>query len=160
MKITVQPQGKDKIVLFEKLLELYAYDFSKYTKADIDENGEFGFKRMLQKFWTTDNPDPMVIRANEKIAGFIMVIQDSSGTSDYQLKEFFILSKYRRKGIGQVAATKAIKMFPGKWRLTILSANSPAIEFWYKTLQRLDCTNLEQKHIDNSGKIEYRFQVS
>ncbi len=50
---------------------------------------------------------------------------------DYYLSEFFfILKKYRRKGVGKQAVQQLWRRYPGKYLLGELHQNEAAIKFW------------------------------
>jgi predicted acetyltransferase len=52
----------------------------------------------------------------------------------FRLAEFFILKRYRRTGIGLHAAQALFDRFRGRWQLSILARNAPAIAFWRRVL--------------------------
>jgi predicted acetyltransferase len=47
---------------------------------------------------------------------------------------FFVLRKYRRKGVGAAAAMRTFDMFPRKWEVRELAKNAAAIAFWRRTV--------------------------
>ena len=53
------------------------------------------------------------------------------------MAEFFVLKKYRRQGLGTVAAQHVINRFPGKWEIRILDENQLAIQFWRQVINKL-----------------------
>lgn len=123
-------QQKDRHIL-ANLYPLYLHDLSEYLEMDVDGEGKFDCSP-VDLFWKEKNLYPLLIRANHQIAGFILV----SGPPyvkpgcDYCIQEFFILKKYRRKGIGMRAANKAFSLFQGKYCLLVISKNEPALHFW------------------------------
>jgi predicted acetyltransferase len=48
----------------------------------------------------------------------------------FRLSEFFVLRKHRRHGFGRRAALALFGQFRGKWQLSVLPGNEPAICFW------------------------------
>jgi predicted acetyltransferase len=114
----------DKIAI-RHLLELYAYDFSDFTAWDVDEHGLFGYPSFDQ-YWTEPDRHPFMIRADGHIAGFAFV---RSGRP-HDMAEFFILRKYRGRGVGVQAARSLFAAFPGDWQVRQLAANAPATAFW------------------------------
>lgn len=115
----------DKIAV-RHLLELYAYDFSDFTAWDVDEHGLFGY-RYLDHYWTEPDRHPFIIRVDRRIAGFAFV---RSGRP-HDMAEFFILRKYRGRGVGVQAARSLFASFPGDWQVRQLAANTPATAFWH-----------------------------
>ncbi|MCQ6557370.1 GNAT family N-acetyltransferase [Paenibacillus mendelii] len=123
----VQPQ--DKILLL-RMFELYMHDFSEYLEFDLDENGLYGYP-YLDLYWTEPGRHPFLIKVSDKLAGFVLVrTVDSDLGPIHSIAEFFIVRKYRRKGIGKQAALKMFHSFPGRWRVVQVERNYPAQTFW------------------------------
>ena len=53
------------------------------------------------------------------------------------MAEFFVLKKYRRHGLGTVAAQYVINRFPGKWEIRVHSENQAAIQCWRQAISDL-----------------------
>ncbi len=117
--MTNAPIG-DKPVL-RHLIELYLYDFSEFTGEDVGDHGLFGY-RYLDHYWTEPDRHPFFIRVGERLAGFVLVRKcpGDDGDSESSIAEFFVMRKYRRRGVGRVAARRVFDMFPGRWEVTAL----------------------------------------
>jgi predicted acetyltransferase len=107
------------------LVEFYVYDYSEYMGWDVDGDGVFGY-RHLDHYWTEPDRHPFFIRADGHLAGFALV---RSG-NPHDLAEFFVMRKYRRRGIGTLAARLVFDRFPGRWEVRQLPANAAATSFW------------------------------
>ena len=118
----------DKSVV-RNLLELYLHDFSEMTRSDVDEHGRFGYA-YLDHYWTEPGRHPFLIRADGGLAGFALV---RSGTP-HDMTEFFVLRKYRRSGVGLLAARALFAMFPGEWQVRQMTANTGATAFWRRAI--------------------------
>jgi predicted acetyltransferase len=46
------------------------------------------------------------------------------------MAEFFVMRKYRRRGVGRQVAGQIFDMFPGQWSLYQKEDNLPAQSFW------------------------------
>ena len=121
---------EDKPVL-RHLLELYAYDFSEYDGADVDDHGLFGYHR-LDHYWTEEGHYPFLIRVSGKWAGLALVrdVVYADGRQVHSIAEFFLMRKYRRQGVGQTIAHRLFDVFPGTWEVGQIAANLPAQAFW------------------------------
>lgn len=64
-----------------------------------------------------DNYDLCFIRANEELAGFVIIKRILEEDMSY-LNHFFVLRKYRRKQVGKQAEIKAFNMYHGNWRVS------------------------------------------
>ena len=75
---------------------------------------------------------PLLIRADGRIAGFVLVNQWSAldRPLDHSVAEFFVLRKYRRARVGTRAAHLAFRQLPGRWEVPVASYNHGALAFW------------------------------
>ncbi len=120
---------EDKPVL-RNLLELYLYDFSEFIDCDVNEHGlyDYGY---LDHYWTEEGRCPFLIRVDGKLAGFVLVWAKGQGADRHLLiTEFFVMRKYRRRGVGKQAAFQAFDRFSGVWRIGEVKTNTPAVAFW------------------------------
>ena len=108
-----------------QLLELYAHDFSELTLADVGDDGRFGWND-LGRYWREPDRHPFVFRVDRRLAGFALV---RSGPP-HDMAEFFVLRKYRRRGVGRDAARAVFARFPGEWQVREQFENTAAIAFW------------------------------
>jgi predicted acetyltransferase len=124
--------------VLRRLIDLYAYDFSALLGLDIGEDGRFPF-RELTPFWTDGWRHPFFVRVNHKLAGFVLVEDRSrlDGTEGvHDMAEFFILRKYRRRGVGERAARDVFDHFPGPWEVRQRAENTDATAFWRRVIDR------------------------
>jgi predicted acetyltransferase len=137
----------DKSVI-RNLLELYLHDFSEFTDTDVDEHGVFGYGR-LDHYWKESDRHPFLIRADGRLAGFALV---RSGRP-HDMAEFFVMRKYRRSGVGLLAARALFAAFPGDWQVREIAANPGATAFWRRAIPvTFDET------VDAAGAVQ-RFRV-
>ena len=132
----VEVKESEKSVL-RQLLELYAYDFSEFDDADTNEYGYFGY-RYLDHYWTEDARHPFFIRVNGILAGFVLISDYAYILSSGEAKsvtEFFVMRKYRRKGIGKSVAFQVFDKFPGKWEIIQHGENEPSKIFWEEVIR-------------------------
>ena len=118
--------------LLVRLLELYFYEFTRYDSEDISEYGYYGYSH-IDDYWNEEGRFPYLIRVDGKIAGFALVCpycRHVVGEDSRSIGEFFVMIKYRRKGVGQYAAKWVFDRHPGKWEVCYLPNNAPAEEFW------------------------------
>jgi predicted acetyltransferase len=127
----VEVKETEKSVL-RQLMELYAYDFSEFDGADVNEHGYYGYT-YFDHYWTEDTRHPFFIKVDGKLAGFVLVsdycyvLKDSGAKS---VSEFFVMRKYRRKGIGKSVSFQIFYRFPGKWEVLQHGENEPSKLFW------------------------------
>jgi len=121
-----------------RLAELYLYDFSDFMGWDIGDDGRFG-DSILVGCWDEPWRHTFLIKVSGRLAGFAIVDERShlSGSlTTVDMKEFFVLRKYRRRGVGDAAATHLFDRFPGRWEIRELAKNTAAQAFWRKMVAR------------------------
>jgi predicted acetyltransferase len=127
----IQVTEDEKSVL-RQLLELYLYDFSEFDDNDVNAHGFYGYT-YFDYYWTEETRHPFFIRVDEKLAGFVLINDYTYalevGTAR-SMAEFFVMQKYRRKGIGKTIACQVFELFPGKWEVIQMGENAPSIQFW------------------------------
>lgn len=132
--------------ILRQLFQLYAYDFSEILGADLGDTGKFDL-RDLAPYWHDAWRHPFFVRVDGKLAGFVLVhsrsrLSGQAGT--YDMAEFFILRKYRRKGVGERAAVEAFRRFPGAWEVRELSTNHAAVAFWRRVVTDIPAVAFEK----------------
>ncbi|WP_274366296.1 GNAT family N-acetyltransferase [Paenibacillus thermotolerans] len=142
--------------VLENIIEYYVYDFSEYLDIDLSESGNFGFYS-LEKYWTdTDDHHPFIIKLSDKIIGFVLVRSIFlNGEKTNTIAEFFIMKRYRRKGLGEIAAKRIFSMFQGAWEVTQIERNLPAQTFWRKVIS--EYTNGTYVETYHDGKFKQSF---
>ncbi len=150
MEIELQAVGYDDKPVLRNLFELYQYDFSEYENSDVDEHGLYGY-RYLDHYWTEPGRHAFFIRVDGKLAGFALVRELHEGYSSptHSIAEFFVLRKYRRRGVGREAATRLFDQFPGRWRVAEEESNLPAQAFWHKVIETYTRGNYEEMRMNN-----------
>jgi len=118
--------------ILSNLLEKYDYEFSQYDLRDVNKLGLYGYK-YLDCYWLEDTRFAYFIEVNGKLAGFIMINEFSEANdrdTDFSVSEFFVMYKYRRKGVGKRAFFMAADMHRGKWQLRRHPKNLGSVHFW------------------------------
>jgi predicted acetyltransferase len=118
--------------ILANLIELYAHDFSEFHDLEMGEDGRFGYKH-LPLYWQEPNRHPFLVRADGKLAGFVLVKRGSEVSADanvWDMAEFFVLRAFRGRGIGTRIAHEVWRKFPGLWEIRVMEANEPASRFW------------------------------
>jgi predicted acetyltransferase len=133
-----------------RLLQLYLHDFSEFAPigsphGEVNEEGCFAYPR-LESYWQKDGQIPLLIRADDRLAGFALVNQWSAlGRSlDHVVAEFFVLRKYRRARVGARAALLVFRRYPGRWEVPVAWYNPPAQAFWRSVVEELAPVDVEE----------------
>ena len=122
-------------LIVRNLMELYQHDFSELDGTDLDEHGQYGYYD-LDCFWVNPAWSAYVIRVDEKWAGFALtndeVLMPGSTSA---MVEFFVVRKYRGRGVGRRAAQEIMTRCPGKWEVRVIQENHGAHAFWSSLLK-------------------------
>ncbi|MBS4199123.1 GNAT family N-acetyltransferase [Bacillus sp. FJAT-49732] len=131
---------EDKVVL-SNLIQLYRYDSSEFDGHILGQHGLYLYK-YLDHQWTEDYRRPLIVKVDGEIAGFALVALDvprdftklSNAEKTNIISDFFIMRKFRRKGIGKQVAFSIFKQFKGVWEVRQTYENKPAYAFWKKVI--------------------------
>jgi len=132
LTVEVIPALPEQAPILANLLELYIHDFSEFLDLELGADGRFGYKQLLL-YWQEPGRHPFFIQVNGHLAGLVFLRKGSqlSGDEDvWDVTEFFIVRRYRRRGVGMKAAHEVWKMFPGKWEVRVIDRNQKAKVFW------------------------------
>ena len=150
MTIDVTLCAEDDKLAFKNLFAFYRYDLMPYIENGAGSavnrfgtiNGEtsrtheeaFGDEGLWQKPGVIF---PFLIRADGELAGLAVVVTQPHATAgrDYRMNEFFVLNKFRRRGVGRAAAQALLNQFRGKWEIGQMPENHGAISFWQAVVQ-------------------------
>lgn len=136
MDIELVEAGEADRPALENLAQLYAYDFSEILGVDADNDGRFDSISLGD--WP-NGPDfrCFLVRVGGHLAGFALVHKGSALTDDpdvTDVDEFFVMRKYRRRGVGTEVARRLFDMFPGRWEVREVAANVAAQAFWRRVI--------------------------
>lgn len=165
-KVKLLPATLDDYPTIQNMGRFYVYDMSEYMGNEegwaIPEDGLYeciDFK----KYWEDKNSYPFLVRYKNEIAGFVIV--DKKGSSpdvDFNMAQFYILRKFKNKGIGRYVAQACFKQFPGIWEVMIMPGNEGAYRFWKVVIKHYTNNNFTEytnniAHLNNNKKNIIKF---
>lgn len=116
-----------------RMLELYQHDLSDIWDQDLDVHGEYGYA--LERYWDTPVHQAFVFRVQDHYAGFALVNDDVCLSGNHLwMAQFFVLKKYRRRGLGAQAAHAVFDSIRGRWEVGQMPGNHAAHAFWLRTI--------------------------
>lgn len=139
--------------LFDRLAQLYAYDFSPMTDLRIDAEGRFGAHPCFAAIWTDPNRHARLIRTGGEIAGFAIVLETPGPA--FEIEQFFVMRKFRKRGLGRAAAVGMLDQFRGRWTVDQVHENPAAQVFWRRVVSTY--TRGEFATTCNDGDVTLHF---
>ena len=138
-KIKLVPAGIKDYPVIQNMARFYVYDMSEYLG---DEEGweipKDGLYECIdfKKYWESDDNFPFLIQYDDELAGFVIVDKKGSLPEiDFNMAQFFILRKFKGKGIGKYVAHHCFNLFQGMWEVMVIPGNEGAYRFWRATIQ-------------------------
>jgi len=128
--LVISKIGPESDVLLRNLAEHYCYDMSEWFDVDTAADGRYSYD--TGSVWM-EGYDAYLARVDDSLAGFALIGSAAEWLGDVSTRdvhEFFIMRKFRRRGIGRGMATFLWNEHPGEWLVRVLDANAPAVTFW------------------------------
>jgi predicted acetyltransferase len=125
---------EEDISVLDRLAQLYQYDFSEFDpNTALDDDGRFGWVDW-PRFFEEDEPHVFLVRVDGAIAGFASVHSDiamrDEGERVWWMENFFVMRRFRGRGVGARVATMLFDRFPGTWEVAQITPNVAAQAFW------------------------------
>lgn len=138
MKVELRRVNTDEKEIVYNLFNYYLYDMSEYTGWNLDSTGKIDFDTsILEIYWKEEDYYPYFILCDSEIAGFSFIRKDPFNESFYDIGQFFVLRKFKGKGIGRRAFELSVSKYPGKWLTRVLPNNKGAMSFWIKVISEI-----------------------
>ena len=124
---------------FTRVFPLYLHDLSEFGLTFYALNERGVWMPDHRAGWLEDDGDhPLLVVHDGRRVGFALVNQAPSPhvrpDVDFRLAEFFVLRAHRGAGIGRRAALAVFERFRGRWEISALPRNEPAIRFWRRVV--------------------------
>lgn len=153
VSVEVVPASEADRQVLANLLELYIHDFSEFLNIEAGPDGRFGYPH-LPLYWQEPGRHPFLIRANGNLAGFVLVKRGAAHEANqpvWDMAEFFVMRRYRRLGVGTLAANAVLRIFTGAWEIRVLEANRAAQPFWRRTVSAFAGRDVEPAAAEAGG---------
>lgn len=152
MNINLVNATKEDKTTIQNLGRFYVYEMSRYCGFlptwETPSNGLFECIDLSSYFEKLDRY-PFLVRVDDELAGFALINKvGSTPDVDWNVGEFFIVSKFQGKGVGRYVADEIFNRFPGVWETAQMPENKAAIDFWEKVVNQY-----------SNGKFEKTFKI-
>jgi predicted acetyltransferase len=138
--VEIRPASRADEATIANLMQLYIHDFSELWSGtedgELQDDGRFGAYRYLPDYWVEGDRVPLLVRFEGRLVGFALLnaVTHSGVPADRNMAEFFIARKYRRRGVGLVAARAIFGRYPGLWEVAVARRNTGALAFWRRAI--------------------------
>lgn len=144
------------------MLQSYLRELAPYFGGSTDPNTvqEYPY---LDAYWQEPNQRyPFLLLVDGEIAGFAFVNHYSrlDIPNTRCMAEFYVAPEFRRSGVGQLAAAKLFRLFPGRWEAAILTGNVRAELFWKRAITELVGEQWSEHRTDNWNGSILTFEVT
>jgi predicted acetyltransferase len=157
--LEIIPATPEQEPILANLLELYAHDFSEFHPLELGADGKFGY-RDLPRYWSEPGRHPFLVQMDGKLAGLLLVKRGSEITGSenvWDVAEFFVVRRYRRRRIGTEIAHEIWRQFPGLWEVRVMEANRSARDFWEHAITAFAVKLIHSVHVDTRGQSWHVF---
>lgn len=129
----------DDYPCIQNMARFYVYDISRECGSissdwAIPENGLyecFDFKNYFEE----PSRKAYLIKVYDEIAGFVLLDNEVKNPHNtINMGEFFIIAKFQDQGIASRVAKEIWNMHQGKWEVSVIPNNKPALKFWEKAI--------------------------
>jgi predicted acetyltransferase len=142
----------DEEAMLLNLWQLYMAELSEFREPSITVNGRYRDDRM-RTYFAYDEHWAYQILHHGDLAGFALIRKSEPET--YLIGEFFILSEFRKRGVGTAAVTEILRKFNGNWQIPFQTENSKAAKFWRQTISYLGYSVIGS---EESNEVLIRFR--
>jgi predicted acetyltransferase len=151
--------GPESDFVLRNLFEYYCHDMSEWFDLDTGADGSYSHDTV--SIWAKEL-EVYLARIGTSIAGFALIGPGADWMGDIgaqDVHEFFVMRKFRRRGVGQRMATLLWNEHPGEWLVRVFEANAPAVLFWRTAISNysLGSYQEERRIIDGRSWKFFRF---
>jgi predicted acetyltransferase len=132
-EVQVRQATPDDRVPIARMLELYQHDLSDVWDQDLDIHGEYGYA--LDRYWSQPSCKAFAFVVAHQYTGFALVDDTVSlPENELLMAQFFVMKKYRRRGVGGAAAKQVFDQVRGRWEVGQMPKNLAAQAFWRRVI--------------------------
>ncbi|KKD01805.1 acetyltransferase [Photobacterium halotolerans] len=136
MEVSLKRISVDSRHILENLFSYYVYDMSEFMGWGPNSDGLFTFNpETLDSYWKETSHVPYFIYIDKEIAGFALVRHYPIEPEVFDIDQFFVLRKFKGKGIGKKVFLAVVANHLGKWQIRVLKENEAALNFWISAVK-------------------------
>jgi predicted acetyltransferase len=158
----IERVGAEADAILRNLYEHYVHDMSEWLGLDVRADGSFGYD--TARIWRGDHA-VFLVRVGDRLAGFGIAGSAEKWLGDAgvrDVKDLFVLRRYRRQGVGEALAAHLWRAFPGPWLVRVFAGNGSALSFWRRAVDRHTGGRYQEQAVSDAGRdwVRLRFDSS
>jgi predicted acetyltransferase len=118
--IAIIPASLEDHPVIQNMARFYVYDLARVCGWPIDADGlyeSFDFK----PYFIDQDKKSFLIKISNELAGFVLLNKHKTGQDiDWNMGEFFIISKFQNKGYGSKIAQQIWRTHSGLWEISVI----------------------------------------
>jgi len=157
MEVSLKRIGSDSRHVLENLFPYYIYDMSEFMGWNPNSDGLFTFDcATLDSYWKEVDHVPYFIHVGKELAGFALVRNYPIEPETFDIEQFFVLRKFKGKGVGKKVLLAVVANHPGKWQIRVLKENEAALKFWLSAVKNV-VSSCYEVSLDIDVDLEMQF---
>jgi predicted acetyltransferase len=151
MRVDIVAATPESRPIVERLVQLYEHDSSEFVGSDVDPDGLYQLMG-LDALWQPGY-HVFLVTVYARLARFAFVTRHQSylGQGEtWLMDEFFVMRKYRRRGVGEYVARTLFARFPGRWEVAQVRASLGAQAFWRHVIGCYTHDHFQEADLDTS----------
>jgi len=156
LNLTISKIGPESDILLRNLFEHYCHDMSEWFEVDTGTDGRYS--RDTSAVWA-NRCEVYLAKVGDSIAGFALIGSGAEWLGEigaHDVHEFFVMRRFRRRGVGQSMTTFLWNQYSGEWLVRVLEANAPALSFWRDAISRYAPGSCREEQRTVNGRL-WRF---
>ena len=158
--IRIRRVGSAADTALRNLFEHYLHDMAEWFELDTNEEGAYAYP--TEEIWAHDLT---VFLAYSGVIPVAFALVDAAGSrvpgsNARDLKEFFVVRRHRRSGVGRTFAAYVWNQFPGEWLVRVYQGNRPAMPFWRRVIGDYTGGRFRESTVDANGRAWSYFTFS
>lgn len=138
--------------LVQNMARFYVYDLSRscgFTSDEYDwtlpQDGLY-YSTDYKEYFTKADRAAYLVKVNDELAGFVLLNKvGTNAKTEWKIGEFFIIARFQNKNIGGKVAKQIWQKHEGRWELSVIPENKPAIIFWRNTINKFTKGNYQEE---------------
>jgi predicted acetyltransferase len=150
--LSLSKMGPESDLVLRNLFEHYVHDMAEWFDIDTKADGSYSYD--TSPIWR-NGCEAYLAKLGDSIAGFAIAgpaAEWPGGAGALDVREFFVIRRFRKHGVGSRMAGLLWGRHPGEWLVRVLEVNAPAVLFWRTAISSHSRNCFEEERRMVSGR--------